>query len=143
MNSSMMAATLFVILSAGSALAQNAVSRTVAVDSSFNDAGVSWTGATAGGYEARIALKNNGGRFEFCGVGVVTNIQLGSTVNTMLRDCTLNINGKTVLKNCRYFAKARSARALTKTKANCALTDMEVQEIEFIDFQYGSGTFRN
>ena len=136
-------AALALALGALPAMAQNKVSRSVPIDDSFNDADVRWTGATAGGYEAFIGLKNNGGMFEFCGAGVVTNIQLRASVNSMLRGCKLQINGKTVLKNCQYFARARSSNALPKTPANCALTNMKAQKIETIDFQYGDGTFRN
>jgi hypothetical protein len=138
------AATLAIALGASASFAQNnKVTRTVAVDDNFMDGSVTWNGATAGGYEARIGLTVNNGVFELCGVGAVTNIQLRSSVNSMLRGCKLNINGKVVLKNCSYFSKARSKNAVPKTPAICARTNMKAQKIDLIDFQYGDGTFRN
>ena len=71
------AATLAIALGASASFAQNnKVTRTVAVDDNFMDGSVTWNGATAGGYEARIGLTVNNGVFELYGVGAVTNIQL-------------------------------------------------------------------
>ena len=130
-------------ITSSAGFSQTQVTRSVSIDDSFQQANARWNNATAGGYDALIALKANKGVFEFCGVGAVSNAQLATTIKGMLRGCRLTINGKVVLKNCSYFAKARSTSAVPKTKANCASTGMKVQQIKDIDFRYGNMTFRN
>ncbi|WP_299190742.1 hypothetical protein [uncultured Litoreibacter sp.] len=126
------------------ALSQTKVSRSVTVDEDFQSANLRWNNATAGGYDALVALKGDRGVIELCGVGVVTNIQLSSSIKNSLRGGTLKINGKTVVKDFSFFAKAKSARALKKANANCVSTGVKSStKINDISLDYGDGTFRN
>ncbi|MEM6595206.1 MAG: hypothetical protein AAF672_10465 [Pseudomonadota bacterium] len=143
MNKLLLSAVLALSI-ASPAVAQNKITRTIPVDSEFNDVSMRWNNATAGGYEALSRLIVVNGIVEMCGVGVSTNIQLTPAINKGLRGGTLKINGKTVVKNFSFFAKARSERALRKTPANCVSTGHPAsQQIESIDFRYGNATFRN
>lgn len=122
--------------------AQNAI--TIDQDASFADASLRWTGATAGGYDARAAFKNVDGKLALCGVGIVTNIQLKAAVDNGLRGGTVKVNGKTVIKNFKFFAKAKRRNALERTKANCKVSNAPFpKRSDRIDFQYGNATFRN
>lgn len=113
-------------------------------DASFKDASLRWNGANAGGYDARAAFKNVNGKLALCGVGIVTNVQLSSTINNGLRGGTVKVNGKTVIKNFRFFAKAKRRSALEKTKANCKVSSAPFpKRSDKVDFRYGNLTFRN
>lgn len=116
----------------------------IAQDKDFQDANMRWTGATAKGYDGRIAVKVMGGNLVLCGVGVTTNIQLSSAITKGLRGGTVKLNGKTVLKDFSYFAKARNASDLKTAKANCKSTGVPVpKKIDSLQVRYGKATFRN
>jgi len=124
------------------ATAQDVIS--VDQDASFKDASLRWSGATAGGYDARAAFKNVNGKLALCGVGIVTNIQLSSAINAGLRGGTVKVNGKTVIKNFKFFAKAKRRNALEKTKANCKVSSAPFPtRSDKVSFSYGDATFRN
>jgi hypothetical protein len=113
-------------------------------DGDFASANLRWSGAYANGYDANIALKNYDGRLVLCGVGVVTNIQLNQAVKTALRGGTIKINGRTVLKDFSFFAKASNAASLRGTHANCKSTGVAVpSSSDKLSMSYGKGTFRN
>ncbi|MCY4336750.1 MAG: hypothetical protein OXC60_19010 [Litoreibacter sp.] len=136
--------TVLALSLAGPALAQNKVTRQIPVDSEFNDVSMRWSGATPGGYKALSKLIVVNGVLELCGVGVSTNIQLNQAIAKGLRGGKLKFDGKTVVKNFSFFAKARSERALRKTPANCVSTGHPASKpVEFVDFSYGDATFRN
>ncbi|WP_298359119.1 hypothetical protein [uncultured Litoreibacter sp.] len=123
-------------------IAQSVIS--IPQDGDFNDANMRWNGATAKGYDGRIALKNQGGNLAICGVGIVTNIQVSSAIKKSLRNATVKLNGKTVFKDFSYFAKAKSAGALKSTNANCKSTGVPVTQLnDTLSIRYGSATFRN
>ncbi len=136
---SLVAATLLTCQAAGAA--DKVVS--IPVDSDFQSADMRWNNATAGGYDALVALKALDGQIALCGVGIVTNSQLNRAIRRALLGGVLKLNGKTVVKNFTYFAKARSVRALPKSKANCKLTGVNANKQVQIDFEYGDGTFVN
>jgi len=116
----------------------------IAQDKDFQDANMRWTGATAKGYDGRIALKNQGGVLVLCGVGVVTNIQLNKAILAGLRGGTVRLNGKTVLKDFTFFAKAKDARSLRSATANCKSTGARIpRQIDDLKVLYGKATFRN
>lgn len=113
-------------------------------DKDFKPANMRWTGATAKGYDAFIAAKNIDGKLVLCGVGVVTNIQLNTAIARGLRGGTVKMNGKTVLKDFSFFAKAPSFGALRNTKANCKSTGAVIpRKIDSLQVRYGNATFRN
>ncbi|MEM9582528.1 MAG: hypothetical protein AAGA08_05370 [Pseudomonadota bacterium] len=116
----------------------------VSQDGDFQPYNLRWNGAFAKGYDAQVALKNIGGKLAMCGVGVVTNIQLSSAVKSALRGGTVKVNGKTVIKDFSFFAKANSAGALKAAKANCKVTDVAVpKRTDKLDVRYGRAVFRN
>ncbi|TDT74976.1 hypothetical protein BDE40_1699 [Litoreibacter halocynthiae] len=117
---------------------------TMPQDKDFQPANMRWSGATAKGYDAFMALKNIDGKLALCGVGVVTNIQLNSAIMRGLRGGTVKLNGKTVLKDFSFFAKAENVGALRKTKANCKSTGAVIpRKIDDLKVNYGKATFRN
>lgn len=125
-----------------SAAAQSVFS--IPQDEGFSPANLRWSGANAKGYDANIALKNIDGKLVLCGVGVVTNIQLNQAVGSALRGGTVKINGQTVLKNFSFFAKAKNAKALAGTPANCKSTGAAVpKQSDKLQINYGRGVFRN
>lgn len=113
-------------------------------DGDFGSYNLRWNGAIGGGYDAQVALKNFNGKLAFCGVGIVTNSQLNSAIKTGLRGGTIKINGKTILKDFSFFAKAKSKSALKKTPANCAVTSAPIpSRLDDLSIRYGKATFRN
>lgn len=113
-------------------------------DDGFFPANMRWTGATAKGYDANIALKAVGGNVALCGVGIVTNIQLNSAINSGLRGGRVKVNGKTILKDFSFFAKAPNIKSLDKVKANCKLTSVTaIRKSDKVSIRYGKATFRN
>jgi hypothetical protein len=116
----------------------------VPLDKDFQPANIRANGAIANGYDAYMALKNIDGKLALCGVGIVTNIQLNQVIKVSLRGGTVKMNGKTILKDFRFFAKARNLSALPKTNANCKSTGVAIpKNIENLDVRYGRATFRN
>jgi len=117
--------TLACGLLVGTAVIAADVTRKIPVDGDFQDVSMRWNGATPGGYDARVALKENGG-----------------FINNGLRGGRLKINNKTVLKNFRFFAKAKGQ--VSNANANCVRTSHKSSvEIKSVDFKYGNATFRN
>jgi hypothetical protein len=128
---------------ASTAIAKDKI-RSIPIDKDFQAADMRWSGATPGGYLGRIALKNNRGILELCGVGAVTNIQLSNPIKTALKGGKLTLNGKVVLKDFSYFAKARNKKALKSAKANCRSTGAKVpKKINSLNIEYGRAVFRN
>ncbi|MEM7470806.1 MAG: hypothetical protein AAF340_05585 [Pseudomonadota bacterium] len=126
------------------AMAQNKVTRSIPVDDSFNDVSMRWNNATPGGYKALSKLIVIDGIVEMCGVGVSTNIQLNQAIKKGLRGGTLKFDGKTVVKNFTFFARAKSESRLRRTNANCVSTGHPASKpIENVSFNYGDATFRN
>lgn len=129
-------------LLSGAASAETIIS--IPQDSDFQEANMRWTGATAKGYDARMAVKVIEGKLALCGVGVVTNIQVSSAIKNGLRGGYVKLNGKKVIKNFTFFAKARSLSALDSTKANCKVSNTPLPaKIDNLQVRYGDATFRN
>ena len=134
---------LILTFSCNAASAQE-ITRQIPVDGDFQPANIGFRGPVAGGYEGLIALKDNNGILELCGVGATTNAKTASHMRKVLRKGSLEVNGKTVLKNFVYFAKARSARSIRKTRANCRATSFRLnRKIESVSVNMGGGTFRD
>ena len=113
-------------------------------DKDFFPANMRWNNATAKGYDASMALKVIDGKLALCGVGIVTNIQLNQAIKNGLRGGTVKINGKTVLKDFSFFAKAKNLKSLGKTKANCKSAGVPVpKKSDDLKIRYGNATFRN
>lgn len=121
-----LSALIFILCGTSVALAKPPkVSRQVKVTSEFQEEEIKWNGAT-GGYSFLMHLTHNNGIIEVCGVGVYTNGQLRVPTTQILRTMHLKMNGKTILSDFRFFAKARSKRTLRSTLANCASSGVRI-----------------
>ena len=115
------------------------------VDGDFGDASMVWNGAMGKGYDARIKLiLDKNGNLALCGIGRMTKIQLSNPINRSLRGGTLKVKGKTVIKDFRYFTKARRKAELTSGTATCRSSGVKPpSDLNAIDISYGEGSFRN
>ncbi len=117
----------------------------IPVDAKFFDANMRWTGANAGGYDAKMKLiVNKQGHLSLCGIGRVTNIQLSSAIKSGVRGGRLFVDGKPVIKGFGFFTKAKNAADLKKGNATCKSSGVKPPRSgDDIDIRYGKATFRN
>ena len=135
----------FVIgLCANSAAAKaHKISRKVAVDGSFAELEIGWQSAPSS-YIYRMKIFNTDGKIEVCGVGVFRHGQYRSATTQILRKRVLEMNGKPILKDFMFFARAKSLRKLNSTPANCVNTGVAAprKEPKFEWKVQGSGRYR-
>ncbi len=100
--------------------AQN-VTRQIPVDANFSEGTLGWN-QTGAKYEYRINIIVVNGVLEFCGVGASNDIYVRRGENMLLRGAKLKMNGRTILQDFSFFARARSINQLNRSNANCRST---------------------
>ena len=131
------------IIAGGAVAKQHQISRKIPVDASFEEGAVEWQSAPDS-YKFWMKIAVYDGKIEVCGVGVFLNGQYRSATTQILRKRTLIMNGKPILKDFMFFARARNLRKLKTTAANCVSTGVPLprKEPKFEWAQHGSGLYR-
>ncbi len=106
---------------AGGAIAKPKVVRKVKVTKDFIADEVKPNGE-AKGYKFRMNMVVRNGIIEVCGVGIHTEARLREPIRQLMRGMALSMNGKVILRDFTFFAKAKSVRGLDSAVANCAST---------------------
>ena len=74
------------------------------------------------GYKFKMRMIVVDGIIEICGVGVHRDAMLRRSATEYLRNPTLSMNGKVIMRDFRFFNTVKSVKALETAKANCAST---------------------
>ncbi|PIB24591.1 hypothetical protein BFP76_05245 [Amylibacter kogurei] len=92
----------------------------IAVNDTFSDWGINW--GSSGKYIAKILITEHNGQIIVCGTGYLKGAITANFNNQALTGTYLTMNGENILNGLRFFSNARSAKNLSKAKANCAYT---------------------
>lgn len=114
----------------------------VRVTQEFVEQELKWRGRPQPGFTVRWTTEVIGGEIAICGAVAFGDIQLRSESRTLLSRSYVTYDDKKVMKNLNFFAKAKSARKLIGSTANCASTGVKAPRGEYtVWMNLGSGSF--
>lgn len=114
------------------------ISRKVTVDDSFDRRTIDWAAPDRPGgpgvqtIAARVIEAD--GMYELCGAWAVDDggHQNSTVPAQLMHDLNLTADGRTVIEDFGFFARAPSAAALNGTVANCTWTDLPVADGPYV-----------
>ncbi|MGI3183668.1 hypothetical protein [Nioella aestuarii] len=116
----------------------------LAVDDSFVESDIRFTGELGIVYSFLWRAVAYEGEVAICGVGRVTRPRLRTTVRGMLRGASIQTSGQDVPLDLTYFTNARSVPALRTETATCRSTGIPLSQASGgISLIFGDAIWRN
>lgn len=95
---------------------------TTPVTSEFNVDDLTWTGGLGKAYDMRWDAILVDGKVAVCGAGAFLDPTTRRATVELLRNASVILDGKVVMKNLTYFATYKKGQDIDKATANCRLT---------------------
>ncbi len=111
---------------------------TMPVTPDFTQHDISWNGGMGKGYVFRTRIFDINGVLALCGAGAYVNSTNRLETKKVLKQTTLKMNGKVILKDFTFFTVVDAVPSLAAAKANCRSTGVATPKAEVkFDIDYG------
>lgn len=113
------------------------------VTAKFFEGKIRWDGTLGLGYTYRADVFEIGGQLVLCGSGAYGNAQVRMATRDILKKSELIVNGKTVLRDLRFFTKVARPKKILGSVSTCRATSIKtLPKNADIILNYGGGVYR-